>query len=116
MNSVDCSERRIQSLSRRYLSLKKGPPRESSGGRATQSSSLTPLALHITSFSSARETEKKATDKKTEEEKKIKTQNPIQSKEKETARGKKMRRGELGGHALINERLISTKLITGSWM
>ena len=89
MNSVDCSERRLQSLSRRYLSLKKGSPRESNGGGATQSSSLTPLALHITSFSSARKTEKKATDKKTEEEKKIKSQNPIQSKEKEKARGKK---------------------------
>ena len=32
MNSVDCSERRLQSLSRRYLSLKKGSPRESNGG------------------------------------------------------------------------------------
>lgn len=117
MNSFNCSDHHIQSLSPRYLCLRKVPEGIEGGGGTLQSSPLTPLALHITSFSSTEKTEKKATDKRPREErrkKKIKPQNPIQSKEKETAERKRW--GGRGVHALINEPLISTKLITGSWM
>lgn len=112
MNSFNCSD--IRSLSPHYLRLKRSP-RESrgAGGSHPILSSLTPLTLHITSFSSARKTEKTATDKRQRGEKEN-TQNPIQSKRERE--GERKRWGGGGVHALINERLISTKLITGSWM
>lgn len=72
-----------------------------------------PLARHITSFSSAGKTEELAPDKRMVvggfRGRKYPESDTIEE-EKEKARGKD------GGHALINERLISSKLITGSWV
>lgn len=82
-------------------SFENGPWGNKEEGAAAQSSSLTPLALHITPFSSAWKTGKAEETKK--------KRNPESDKIKREGE-----RETRGGHVLINKWLISTKLITGS--
>lgn len=101
MNPFNCSERHIQSLSPHYLRLRRSL-RGIEGG-PTQSSSLSTLP-----HSHQRKRQKRKLL--------IKDRGKKIPRIQHNRKRKRRREEKDGGHALINERLISTKLITGSWM
>lgn len=105
MNSFNCLDRHIQSLSPHYLRLKRSL-REPRGDPPNP-----PLLLpsHCTlPHSHQRERQKRRLL--------IKERGKKMPRIQHNRKRKRRREEKDGGHALINERLISTKLITGSWM